>query len=457
MIDAGGVSQGAQASQVRAALYLDFDNVFTGLRQLDPGAAIRFAEEPGAWLERLASSATVARPRRWLILRCYMNPAGFVSDGPGQRIYFSRFRPFFTGAGFDVIDCPRLTHTKNAADIRLVLDAVDALRAEVTYEEYVIASGDSDMTPLLVRLRAADRRTTVVSPSDAAAALVSVADRLVDGQALLDLVQGEGLEDEDGVVIVAPVGLGELPGEARSGSAAIGASGPSPSRFRELVKTTYTQASSPINLAALAQELRGELGAAIDTSQWFGHGTLVRALESLGLPHFTRSQHHLWDASRHEPPASAGASTGSDGIDASSPVHQPEPVARLSALLNVPRLPAESWPRVYGILAEYASTHDFNLTEATRWSRDRLVERGVDANRGAVGFVTRGAAFGGCPVFRQPPPTADEIGNAFVRNVLDRADAASMALSPADRRVVAEWLGRPLILEELEDAVHVAD
>ena len=141
MIDAGGVSQGAQASQVRAALYLDFDNVFTGLRQLDPGAAIRFAEEPGAWLERLASSATVARPRRWLILRCYMNPAGFVSDGPGQRIYFSRFRPFFTGAGFDVIDCPRLTHTKNAADIRLVLDAVDALRAEVTYEEYVIASG----------------------------------------------------------------------------------------------------------------------------------------------------------------------------------------------------------------------------------------------------------------------------------------------------------------------------
>ena len=95
MIDAGGVIEGAQASRARAALYLDFDNVFTGLRQLDPEAAIRFAEEPRVWLERLASSATVSGPRRWLVLRCYMNPAGSIADAPGQRIYFSKFRPFF--------------------------------------------------------------------------------------------------------------------------------------------------------------------------------------------------------------------------------------------------------------------------------------------------------------------------------------------------------------------------
>ena len=445
MIDAGGVIEGAQASRARAALYLDFDNVFTGLRQLDPEAAIRFAEEPRVWLERLASSATVSGPRRWLVLRCYMNPAGSIADAPGQRIYFSKFRPFFTGAGFDVIDCPRLTHTKNAADIRLVVDAVDALRADGVYDEFVIASGDSDMTPLLVRLRAADRRTTIVSPSDAAAALVAVADRLIDGQALLDLVQGEGLEDEDDVIVVAPVQrTAAPPDEVQKEPGANGTSGPSWNRFRHLVQSTYARASSPINLAALAQNLRGELGAEIDSSQWFGYGTLVRALEALNMPNFTRSQLHLWDAARHEPPGNAGASMGSDGTGTSSPVRQPEPVARLSTLLNLPRLPAESWPRVYGILAEYASTHEFNLTQATRWSRDRLVDCGVDANRNAVGYVTRGAAFGGCPVFRQPPPAADEIGDAFVRNVLDRADAASMALSPADQHVVAQWLGRPL-------------
>lgn len=456
MVEAASVTEGAQASQVRAALYLDFDNVFTGLRQLDPDAAIRFAEEPHVWLERLAWSATVSAPRRWLVLRCYMNPSGSIADGPGHRIYFSKFRPFFTGAGFDVIDCPRLTLTKNAADIRIVVDAVDALRADGVYDEFVIASGDSDMTPLLVRLRAADRRTTIVSPSDAATALVSVADRLIDGQALLDLVQGEGLEDEDDAIVLS-ADQRAAPEVMLRAPDANGPSEPSSTRFRELVKRAYARASSPINLAALAQDLRGEFAAEIDASQWFGHGSLVRALEALELPHFTRSQHHLWDASRHNPPASAGANIGSSGTGMSSPVPQPEPVARLSTLLNLPRLPAESWPRVFGILAEYAITHDFNLTEATRWSRDRLVERGVDANRNAVGFVTRGAAYGGCPVFRQPPPTMDEIGDAFVRNVLDRADAASMTLSPEDQRVVAEWLGRPLVAGEVEDVVKVAD
>src|SRR5689334_2004247 len=155
---------------VRSALYLDFDNVFGGLLKLDPKLAMRYAEEPQLWLSRLASGTQDEQPRRWLVLRCYMNPAGWVPhpDNEGGRLYFSRFRPYFTDAGFEVVDCPRLSHTKNGADIRLVIDAVEALSADVRYDEFVIASGDSDMTPLLVRLRASDRRTTILSPSDSA-------------------------------------------------------------------------------------------------------------------------------------------------------------------------------------------------------------------------------------------------------------------------------------------------
>ena len=172
--------------RVRAALYLDFDNVFSGLFRLDPGAAIRFAENPGTWLEALEGRQTSGGPRRWLVRRCYLNPAGSVANpdaDPGSaRLYFSRFRPYFTRAGFDVVDCPRLTTTKNGADIRIVVDALEALRSETAYDEFVVASGDSDMTPLLVRLRAADRLTTIVSPADAAEAFTSVADRLVNAQ-----------------------------------------------------------------------------------------------------------------------------------------------------------------------------------------------------------------------------------------------------------------------------------
>ena len=97
------------------------------------------------------------------------------------RVEFAPFRATFLRAGFEVVDCPLLTpQKKNAADIKLAIDVVDALHGPVHYDEFVIASADSDFTPLLQRLRAADRRTTLLSTFDAVEALTVVADRVVD-------------------------------------------------------------------------------------------------------------------------------------------------------------------------------------------------------------------------------------------------------------------------------------
>jgi uncharacterized LabA/DUF88 family protein len=404
-------------ARVRAALYLDFDNVFSGLIKQDPDVAIQFAKDPAAWLVRLTTALTVDGPRRWLILRCYMNPGGWVpnpdTDATQQRLYYSQFRPFFVNAGFEVIDCPRLTHTKNAADIRMVVDAVDALADPVPYEEFVIASGDSDMTPLLVRLRRADRRTTIVSPSDAAEAFIAVADRLITSQELLELVQGEPVESDE-----APVTVGDPETPA------------SYEQFRDLVTWRYTSAGGPLNLASLAHDLRRQLGPSVDETSWFGNGGFVRALETLSLPNAKFSNHFLWDSARHDAPES-GVSTGP----------APEPVGRLSALLSLPRLAREMWPPVYQALADYASGHHFNLTEATRWARDQLAAQGVDVSRSAIAFVTRGTAFGGAPLYRQPPPNAAEIASAFADNVLNRAEAAAIALSEDEIAEVRGWLG----------------
>jgi hypothetical protein len=415
---------------VRTALYLDFDNVFGGLLKLDPDVAIQFAENPGPWLKRLSGSLTVDGPRRWLVLRCYMNPNGSVphpDGGAASRLYFSRFRPYFTRAGFEVIDCPRLANTKNAADIRMVVDAVDALGDETAYEEFVIASGDSDMTPLLVRLRRADRRTTIVSPSDAAEAFTAIADRLIDSQQFLALVQGELVEldddaEEPDVIREAPKPQDE-PVDRDEAFA----------RFRTIVTERYAEATAPLNLASLAHELRRELGRAIDETGWFGYGAFVRSVESLELPDMRVSQYLIWDDSRHEAPAQSATAVHGFAM--------PEPVARLSAVINLPRLPQDSWHAVYQVLSDYANSHRFNLTEGTRWSRDRLAEQGIDVSRGAVGFVTRGAAFGGCPLYRRPPPAAAEVGAAFVENVLSRADAAGIVLTAEDTEAVRTWLG----------------
>lgn len=141
-----------------------------------------FAERPGDWLGRL--SELLGYPdRRWLIRRCYMNPLGSVPDpdpARSQRLRFSSLRSNFTRAGLEVIDCPPLTSRyKTATDMYIVVDAIDALSGPVYYDDFVIVSGDADFTPLLVRLRADDRRIVVLAPSNAAEAFRATADVVV--------------------------------------------------------------------------------------------------------------------------------------------------------------------------------------------------------------------------------------------------------------------------------------
>jgi hypothetical protein len=419
---------------VRAALYLDFDNVFSGLFNLDPEVAVEFANDPGGWLRRLSTTLT-DEPRRWLVLRCYLNPSGWVwhqaAEGDPNRLYFSKFRPWFVRAGFEVIDCPRYSGTKNAADIRIVVDAVDALSADTRYDEFVIASGDSDMTPLLQRLRRSDRRTMIVSPADAAEAFTTIADQVLDSQLLLALVQGESLDfgdDPDDAVDPAELAAPEVKLATADQREAYEA-------FRAFVTAEYDAATEPLNMASLASRLRSHLGRRVNDSNWFGFGTFARALASLELPNLRTSQHLLWDDVRHSTP---------EPVEPSVPrAPLPEPVERLADQLSLPRLPQSYWTPIYETLSEYAQSHRFNLTECTRWARDTLREQGLSVSRGAVAFVVRGTSFGGCPLHREPAPSAAEIGGAFTANVVSRAEAALMGFTDEETATVRDWLGKP--------------
>lgn len=415
---------------MRSVMYLDFDNVFGGLLKLDPKLAMRYAEEPQVWLKGLAAGSGDEPRRRWLVLRCYMNPAGRVPhpDNDGTSLYFSKFRPYFTDAGFEVVDCPRLSHTKNGADIRLVIDAVEALRADVRYDEFVIASGDSDMTPLIVRLRASDRRITLLSPSDSAVVLGAVADQLIGGEEFLELLDEpvRELEQEDTAPEVLD-GVEAAPATESTGSLS---DVDAKARFAELVTANYGTATEPINLAGLAHDIRVELGQVVADSRWFGYGGFARAIQALQLPGVRMSQHYLWDSTRHDAPTTEDRH---DGL--------PEGVSRVTQVLKLPVLPAEAWHEVHECLAAFVAAYEFNLTEATRWARDRLVESGYRVNRQTVGVVARGAAYGGCPLYRQPPPDSNEIGEAFAGNILSRAGAADVDLSAEDAQIVRRWFG----------------
>ncbi|TGY76210.1 NYN domain-containing protein, partial [Cellulomonas shaoxiangyii] len=194
-----------QPRVLRSALLVDFDNVYIGLKRLDPAAAEAFATDPAHWLAELAQGSDTdgELTRRFLVRACYLNPS-----------VYSRYRPNFTRAGFRVVDCPSLTQQgKSSADINLVLDAVDALAAPTRYDEFVIVSADADFTPLAQRCRADDRRVTIITASPAASAYRAVADTVVGADALADLVT-QTLSPLDADQAVTPDAAAGLPVEA---------------------------------------------------------------------------------------------------------------------------------------------------------------------------------------------------------------------------------------------------
>jgi hypothetical protein len=286
----------------KTAILLDFDNVFFGLWRVDPDLAVRFADSPLDWLSLLAGRHLTLETRRWLVARCYLNPAGWV-DAPGEssgRLYFSRFRPAFVRAGFNVIDCPALTReSKNAADIHIVIDALDLLAASCRIDEFVIGSGDADFAPLVHRLRANDRRTTIISARSAAIAYASLADRIIDFGALDALVRPERTETTGSITSDDAI-------DGENGEAALQA------YLRERLASSL----NPLNLSTLAHEaLRVMPG--VRATKYFGAGSFVSAVKRLGLSSLRVSQHFVWDEDRHQPPTEVASSDA--GIPARAP------------------------------------------------------------------------------------------------------------------------------------------
>ncbi|MEZ4472939.1 MAG: NYN domain-containing protein [bacterium] len=82
---------------------------------------------------------------------------------------------------------------KNSADIRMVLDMVDALEHETRFDEFILMSSDADFTPVLLRLRTRDRRTTIITSGYISAAYRGACDLTIDSGAFIeDALRDEG-------------------------------------------------------------------------------------------------------------------------------------------------------------------------------------------------------------------------------------------------------------------------
>ncbi len=180
---------------LKTALYVDFDNIYIGLKQLDEAAAERFATDPARWLAWMGrgmprqdeeDDAVLLQPRDILIRRCYLNPRDF-----------GRYRPNFTRSAFSVIDCPPLTaQGKNSADIYMVMDIIDTLEHKTHFDEFIILSGDADFMPVLLRLRSHDRHTAILAAGPASDAYKAACDVVIQEDVFIEYALGMASEAE---------------------------------------------------------------------------------------------------------------------------------------------------------------------------------------------------------------------------------------------------------------------
>ncbi|WP_421118418.1 NYN domain-containing protein [Aquihabitans daechungensis] len=277
--------------RIRSALYLDFDNILSGLLKADRSAAEAWLDDPGALVDRLSSLDHTNGVRRDLLVRrAYLNPNGTVPNPDvdiADRIPLAQYRSALTKAGFEVVDCPRLGKgLKNAADIRMVIDVLEAMAGPVPYEEVIIASSDADFTPLLVKLRANDRRTMILVTGDAADAYRTVADRCMDESELVALLS-------PGLALVA---------EPPSTKAV---SPDSESQARKALVALVRSSPDPVALSAAGLVLRREVGTdLVNDTKWFGHRTLTRFVQER-VTNLEVDTANVWDPARH--PAHQGS------------------------------------------------------------------------------------------------------------------------------------------------------
>jgi hypothetical protein len=206
--------------------------------------------------------------------------------------------------------------------------------------------------------------------------------------------------------------------------------------FCAVVRSDYESSGGPVSLSRLAGRIHADMGEIVTRTRWFGSGSFRRAVELVDLPEVEFSNLHFWHRTRHRAPEPAPAAPAAH-------VRPPLPAAitRFCDVAKMPRLARAQWSVVFGVLAEYARRGEFNLSEASRWSRDRAGELGVQVSRQAMLYAIRGARGGGADLGSAPPPDASAVGRAVLAGVLEQAALAGFLPSAAERQELAAWLG----------------
>ncbi len=472
--------------QIKSALFLDFDSIFGGLHSQDPQSAYDFAENSKEWLAALCAYGLPEDARRDLLIRrAYLNPYGVVKDkergNSKGRILFLHFGPILIRSGFEVVNCFPLTkQQKNSVDIRIVIDVLQSLNQTTLYDEFIIASSDSDFLPLLQCLRTHNRRTMIISSRQTVQAYRNASNDFID---MANLVSTTAPQNENES---SPVSQNQAQKTAEEESSTKNESTPAndpsseppsaekQSKPRESSKETIAEnknttatklpsESSAVDtqnkvlktarkllannenateLSDISRELRNQFGQEIEQSpsKWFGHKTLAKFLLQ-NFDNLKQDGNLIWIADKSQNPKIPAEELPE--TDSKSPAENlPKIVEQICQITDLPRLTADRWTETFKILARYAKSqeHEFKLSECSIWVRNQLKEKEIPMGRDAIDCIIKGAKHGGVKLGVDPLPTADQIREAVIQNAVTRASEINLDLTPEGQKELRNWL-----------------
>lgn len=426
---------------LRTALFVDFDNVYLGLRDEGPALAEAFGRHPERWLSWLIGEVDPVSPiarRRILMRRCYLNPVTFYT-----------YRPNLVRAAFQVIDCPPLTGAgKNAADIQMVMDIMDTLSHPTGFDEFLILSGDSDFTPVLLRLRAHDRRTTILAMGVTSPAYRAAADLVLSEEEFRDVGLADRAQpapDDRDRVFLAPTPPVGPPALIRPVVPAVAAALQQDwSAVREQARTAIdgwvTASDEPIVSATIAARLQSQLGVG-PQNLYAGSMTFKGFITALGEEHAFAVDWAVpglfWDPERHVLPEARRRDVSFDDPEVAAVAR------RVADVTDIPLLGVAQYAMVFHLLAEDVSGHGLKLAETTRRLRDAAQASGVPLSRGDANFIVKCIHHGDVQLPVEPPAepiNPDDIAIGFLRGAERNAERAQVILMPDERRALERWL-----------------
>jgi len=295
-----------ETDEERIALFLDYENLAIGAREALGGLSFDLKPVLDALAER---GRVIAR-------KAYADWSAFDED-----------RRMLTRGHVELIEIPQRmgASRKNAADIKMAVDALEMAFERSYITTFVICTGDSDLTPLVHKLRELNKRVIGVGIKDSTSALLPPA---CDEFLFYDTLEG----------VDVPEGAGRRRSSSRGGRSTAAKKAPAPAPVDEVepvpVRTSGDIDELAVRVAQTVSGLERTSGGAVLAS------TVKRALlrkdptfseAEYGFRAFGELMRHLADRNVIE--LSEGSAKGDPEV--SLPTHggETEAFAVLSAVV----------------------------------------------------------------------------------------------------------------------------